>query len=98
MKQEVAAAETSVAGNSCGVCPIKTGDRVVKLLDEWDLENPYGVWFTDADVRQIPDFLGGTRNTRMSVEQFAPTKRYIIYMRVGDGLHVWNERILKEVT
>ena len=70
----------------------KTGDRVVKQLTSGSW-NPCGVWFTDADVRQIPDFLGGTRNTRMSVEQLAPTKRYIIYMRGGDGLHVWTERI-----
>ena len=97
MKQEVAAAETSVAGNSCGVCPIQTGDRVVKLLTSgaW---NPYGVWFTDADVRQIPVFSGDARNTRVSVEQFDPTKRYIIYTRVCDGLRTYGERILKEVT
>lgn len=38
------------------------------------LENPDGVWFTDADVRQIPVFSGESRNTRVSVEQFDPTK------------------------
>lgn len=57
MKQEVAAAETSVAGNSCGVCPIQTGDRTVRQLLV-RLDHPSGVWFTDADVRQIPDFFG----------------------------------------
>ena len=62
------------------------------------LENPDGVWFTDADVRQIPVFSGESRNTRVSVEQFDPTKTlHYIYASLR-WLVCIGGRILKEVT